>query len=101
MTDHHDAIGAGHILYGEANFGGTHASAVLPQANGANVFIRQSKKEVASVPSAAAASIEQAESEESECSPGRQLFEPSLSLALALLGKALVGSAYEPDQGTF
>lgn len=39
--DHGPAIGAGEILYGENNFGSTHAAAILPQHNGANVFIRQ------------------------------------------------------------
>ena len=40
--DHSDAIGTGNILYGEASFGGEHASNVLPVFNGANVFIRNS-----------------------------------------------------------
>jgi len=41
ITDHHPAIGAGDILYGGANFGSTHASAVLPIHDGANVYIRR------------------------------------------------------------
>jgi hypothetical protein len=38
--DHGPAIGAGEIVYGENNFGGGHASNVLPQHKGANVYIR-------------------------------------------------------------
>ena len=40
LTDHHPAIGQGDILYGENHFGGGHAKNILPQHNGANVFIR-------------------------------------------------------------
>lgn len=40
LTDHGPAIGQGNIIYGENNYGSTHASAVLPSHNGANVFIR-------------------------------------------------------------
>ena len=40
LTDHHPAIGQGNILYGGNNFGGIHATAILPKHNGANVFIR-------------------------------------------------------------
>jgi len=40
LSDHHPAIGAGEILYGGASFGSTHASAILPHHNGANVFVR-------------------------------------------------------------
>jgi len=40
LNDHGPAIGQGNIVYGENSYGGTHASAVLPQHNGANVFVR-------------------------------------------------------------
>lgn len=40
LNDHHPAIGQGNILYGENNFGSTHASAILPRHGGANVYIR-------------------------------------------------------------
>ena len=40
LTNHHAAIGEGNIVYGENNFGSTHASAVLPIHNGANVWVR-------------------------------------------------------------
>jgi len=40
LTDHHPAIGQGNIVYGENNFGSTHAAAVLPKHGGANVYIR-------------------------------------------------------------
>ena len=40
LTDHHKAIGTGDIVYGEASYGGKHASAVLNH-NGANVYIRK------------------------------------------------------------
>lgn len=40
ITDHHTAIGAGDIVYGEKGFGGTHASTVLPGHAGANVFCK-------------------------------------------------------------
>ena len=43
MIDHASAINAGDILYGENSFGGTHASAVLPVNNGANVYVRLNK----------------------------------------------------------
>jgi hypothetical protein len=39
--DHSPAIGQGEIVYGENNFGSTHANAVLPNHQGANVYIRQ------------------------------------------------------------
>ena len=42
LTDHHGAIGSGDILYGENSFGGAHATNILPQHNGANVYIRMS-----------------------------------------------------------
>ena len=41
LTDHFNAIGEGNILYGENNFGGSHASNILPHHNGANVYIRK------------------------------------------------------------
>ena len=41
LTDHGNAIGEGNILYGESNYGGTHAAAILPHHNGANVYIRK------------------------------------------------------------
>mmetsp|Transcript_122259 Transcript_122259/g.280045 ORF Transcript_122259/g.280045 Transcript_122259/m.280045 type:complete len:582 (-) Transcript_122259:229-1974(-) len=41
ITDHHPAIGDGDIVYGANGYGGTHAAAVLPIHNGANVYIRQ------------------------------------------------------------
>jgi len=37
-TDHHPAIGAGEIVYGENHFGSTHAATTLPGHQGANVF---------------------------------------------------------------
>ena len=37
VTDHGPAIHAGKIVYGENSFGSTHASAILPIHNGANV----------------------------------------------------------------
>ena len=40
LTDHSGAAAAGDILYGGNSYGGTHASAVLPNHNGANVFVR-------------------------------------------------------------
>ena len=40
VTDHFNAISAGKIIYGEASFGSTHASAILPVHNGANVWIK-------------------------------------------------------------
>jgi len=41
LSDHHNAIGSGDILYGGAGYSSsTHASAVLPFHNGANVFVR-------------------------------------------------------------
>jgi len=40
VTDHGNAISAGKILYGENSFGSTHASAILPAHNGANVWIK-------------------------------------------------------------
>ena len=40
LSDHSQAVTAGEILYGGNSVGGTHASAVLPSHNGANVFIR-------------------------------------------------------------
>jgi len=40
LTDHAEAIGQGNILYGENNYGSTHAAAVLPDHNGANVYVR-------------------------------------------------------------
>jgi hypothetical protein len=40
LTDHGSAIGQGNIIYGENNFASTHASAILPHHQGANVFIR-------------------------------------------------------------
>ena len=39
LTDHSQAIGAGQVLYGGNSFGSTHASAILPANNGANVYI--------------------------------------------------------------
>jgi hypothetical protein len=39
--DHGPAIGQGEIVYGEQNFGSTHAAAALPMHDGANVFIRE------------------------------------------------------------
>ena len=44
LSNHGSAISAGEILYGENNFAGTHASAVLPVNNGANVYIRGSSR---------------------------------------------------------
>ena len=44
LTDHHQAIGAGDIVYGEDGYGGTHANTVLPICNGANVYIRMKGK---------------------------------------------------------
>jgi len=41
VTDHGPAIAAGEIVYGEASFGLTHASAVLPLHDGADVYIRK------------------------------------------------------------
>jgi len=38
IIDHHPAIGAGKIVYGENRFGHAHARNVLPSGNGANVF---------------------------------------------------------------
>jgi len=46
LSDHHPAIGAGDILYGGDSFGHTHASAILPHHNGANVFVRFSNASV-------------------------------------------------------
>merc|ERR1712178_285767 len=43
LNDHGPAIGQGNIVYGENRFGGTHASAVLPSHQGANVFCCQAK----------------------------------------------------------
>jgi len=40
LIDHHPAIVQGMIVYGESNYGGVHATRVLPIHNGANVFIR-------------------------------------------------------------
>jgi hypothetical protein len=42
LIDHHPAIGQGKILYGENNFGHTHALTVLPRSkhNGASVFCK-------------------------------------------------------------
>mmetsp|Transcript_51638 Transcript_51638/g.117461 ORF Transcript_51638/g.117461 Transcript_51638/m.117461 type:complete len:870 (-) Transcript_51638:80-2689(-) len=40
VTDHGSAVHSGHILYGENNFGNIHASRVLPNHLGANVWIR-------------------------------------------------------------
>ena len=39
INDHGAAIAQGNIVYGEAGFGSTHASAVLPLHNGANVYV--------------------------------------------------------------
>jgi len=47
LTDHVTAIDRGDILYGEADYGGTHAEAVLPDHGGANVFIRASSQPTA------------------------------------------------------
>ena len=41
LTDHHSAIEAGDIVYGENDFAGTHAEAVLPACKGADVFVRK------------------------------------------------------------
>ena len=45
LSDHHGAIHAGDILYGENSYGSVHASAVLPshKHNGADVYIRNTK----------------------------------------------------------
>lgn len=48
IDDHADAVNLGTIVYGENSFGGTHASAVLPLHNGADVYIR--KEGLASMP---------------------------------------------------
>lgn len=45
LNDHGPAIGQGNILYGENSFGSTHASAVLPSHQGANVFCCQGGEE--------------------------------------------------------
>jgi len=42
LTDHHDAIGQGYILYGGNNYGGSQASKILPIHDGADVYIRKS-----------------------------------------------------------
>ena len=39
LSDHHPAIAAGEIIYGENNFGGNHA--ILARSTGINVYIRQ------------------------------------------------------------
>ena len=46
VTDHHEAISAEKIVYGEHSYGGQHA-AVLQAHSGANVFIRNSNKKLA------------------------------------------------------
>jgi len=46
LSDHHPAIGTGDILYGGDSFGQTHASAILPHHNGANVFVRFSNASI-------------------------------------------------------
>ena len=45
LIDHTQAIPTGNILYGEANYGGAHAS-VLSAHNGADVFIRSNENKV-------------------------------------------------------
>jgi len=40
LEDHGPAIGNGKIIYGENGFGSTHAAAILPSHQGANVFVR-------------------------------------------------------------
>jgi len=40
LIDHGFAVGSGDILYGGGSFGSAHAANVLPQRNGANVFVR-------------------------------------------------------------
>merc|ERR1740139_1616842 len=41
LTDHASAVSEGNILYGENSFGGLHAENVLPQHDGADVYIRK------------------------------------------------------------
>ena len=44
LNDHAPAIGQGNILYGENRYAGGHAGNVLPNHNGANVYIRNKGK---------------------------------------------------------